>query len=172
MKYILWIYVWFLRPIISRILYHIFKLFIKKENLWDEIKTFSIENLSAILKNRRYYCDPCRGLLDYTLFNPNYFFCEDNNSNLLYGRDCDDFAHIWYLWATEHNINATKIYIVNGFNIQKSHVFTVLKRNDKYTLCDFTLKDDYENINDIINHYKDNYNYNNIIWCKGVNNGK
>jgi hypothetical protein len=68
-----------------------------------------------------YKWDPLGGLVDFTFLHPKYFFWKD----LPYGRDCDDFAYMWYLY---HILNGRKawIYIVTpDLDIKKAHAICV-----------------------------------------------
>ena len=128
-----------------------------------------IENFNRIMKNLsyRYKIDPLCGLIDYTIKDPNYFFSFKNEFNILYGRDCDDFAHAWLQYAKENEIPASKIYVMDKFKPWKAHVFTVMYIGNKITVCDYDLGPCLDDMEDVIFHIRKVYKYKNIIWCYG-----
>ena len=82
---------------------------------------------------------------DFTLKKLHYFFFED----LPFGRDCDDFAHIWRFWANDQyrcNFDSDsprrkpKIYISWDYEKKQSHMYTLFEnRRQTWSLCDYTL---------------------------------
>lgn len=82
---------------------------------------------------------------DFTLKKLHYFFFED----LPFGRDCDDFAHMWRFWANDqYRCNSdsdsprrkSRIYISWDYEKKKSHMYTLFdNQKQSWVLCDYTL---------------------------------
>ena len=129
------IYLKIIRKITSPIFYLISRIkYGKLPDKWESVKNLSMEKFSEMLLSYPYKSDPFFGAIDYSLINPNYFFIEKD-----YGRDCDDFARMWWLWAI-HN-KKTPVYevvIVERTKITSAHVITIIKESEnKYLLFDY-----------------------------------
>jgi len=89
---------------------------------------FKNESMKSLYKS-----DPAKGAFDFTFLDPKFFFWDE----LPYGRDCDDFSYMWYLWARFNNQLAYQYVVVPNIDIKKSHAVTVTSIGGHYILYDY-----------------------------------
>lgn len=135
-----------IRKITSPIIWKFVKPFLTKpeENMWDKIKEYPLNVFNALIKSQTYKLDPIWGILDYTAYDPSYFFSVSNDDKILWGRDCDDSAYITYLYLKEKNY-IEECYMILGMNkndLRTSHFWVVAKFNDgNYRLFNYGMYD-------------------------------
>ena len=121
-----------------------------------------MDDFSALLNSYDYRWDFLRGIADNSPQEPDFFFGERGAN-----RDCDAWARMWLWWAQEQGYSAWEVAIANG--ITRLHMITVIERGDKYTLCDYWPRGDFNSMEDVKNYYRKG-RYPNLVWVlnKGV----
>lgn len=143
----------FYRKTMSKFLYWIIRKTIHRgplENIWDGVKNLSMQDFSAYINKYPYKADPLWGLPDYTIQEPNYFFRDD----LRFGRDCSDFAQMWYWWAKENGYWAWKVLLYDGWNLKSGHATCVIFIDGKYYLADYWIRGEYDTLNQAIEQFR------------------
>ncbi len=102
----------------------------------------------------QYVSDPGKGFVDFTFLDPKFFFWDV----LPYGRDCDDFSYMWYLWARFNEAIAYQYIVIPNFDVKNSHVVTVTKVGGVYTIYDYHKEYEARSISDLMSiYFDDNY---------------
>jgi hypothetical protein len=139
----LWKIIVLSRRVTSRIIWFLVKPFLKKplDSMWDKLKDCDMDRFTAEMAEMKYNWDPAYGVIDYTLYDLNYFLDNHNEDKLLFGKDCDDFAYAWqqYLSRRDWVEEVKMIACLDGWKIQTGHVFTVakFKADGKWRLFNF-----------------------------------
>lgn len=135
-----------LRKYTAKTIWFFIKFFLKKpkERLWELLRTKELVEFNKIMKTvtNFYKYDPFRGVVDYTLYDLNYYFNKDNNNNFFYGKDCDDAAYVWfeYLKTKVYVDEVYNILCIDGWKIKTMHFFVVARFNDgKYRLFNYEM---------------------------------
>ena len=167
-KLLLFIYVLLIRPFFSRLLYMCFRPFVTVELYrWNLVKNLFLEDFSKEISRIQYHFDPLRGALDFTIYDPNIYFDTVGSDSSWLGRDCDDAAYMWKLYARHHKLEYKTIAVINGFSIRKLHFFVVVKHQDKYRYANYEIsREKYDNYTDAINAVCKLMKYNNPIYIK------
>lgn len=108
----------------------------------DAIQYLSVNQLSEKLDITNYKWDPLGGVVDYTLFDLDLFFnASENFTKPPYGRDCDDFAWIWFNWAKVHGLPTWMVLLIDGYNLKSLHFVTVIQFSEReYGLANYTMQ--------------------------------
>ena len=163
------IFVYFTRPIKSFIFYNLVRFTFKKHDFWKDYKYLPLENFNRIMNGVEYKRDPLWGRFDYTVKDPNYFFNDINLNKFWFGRDCEDIAHMWYLYAKEKDIPAQKLNIFDGSRpFSTGHAVCLLYNQDgRIVLCDKVMVKEFNEIDDVVRYLKHTYKYKDIIHVLG-----
>ena len=98
--------------------------------------------------------DPLQGLIDYTA-DPDKF-----NEEVYYGRDCDDFARQWSLWALYNKYDAVECIVLNPTNpFHTAHIITIVKTQDSYWLMNYHPYGRFKTFEESIHKMKDFESY-------------
>lgn len=92
---------------------------------WKDYKDLSMKGFSEVINKLPYLWDIHRGLLDcsFPLSLPDYFF-----EPIKKGRDRDDFARAWTLWALYHNLKAQEFIVLDYRKpFSTSHFVTIIQ---------------------------------------------
>jgi hypothetical protein len=123
---------------------------------WDRIKSYSLYEFSKEINSYSYNYDSLYGLFDASFPSdcPEYFF-----QSLERGRDCDDFARIWRLWAEYQRMEAKEyVFLDIREPFKTAHVVCIAKEKEgKYWLFDYTPSGPFETFESVINHMKTYY---------------
>jgi hypothetical protein len=133
-----------LRKPISKLLFKLVekKIPVEKPGSWAKYVTMPTSQFDDIMGKLKYKSDPFMSIFDYTLYNLDLLFNNEDTclGNSVYGRDCDDAALAWYEFAKHKGLETWQIMMMNGWNVKASHLATVFKRNDdKYILCNWRM---------------------------------
>jgi hypothetical protein len=149
-----------LRPFYGPKLFNL--LYRRKEytqlDTWNTVKHYSMKDFDKVLNGYEYKYDLLHGLLDSSFDprNPEYFF-----EDLKKGRDCDDFARIWRMWAEENDFLHVDEVIVTDIRkfSKRAHVVSIGQDNKgQYWLFDYHYFGPYSNFTNAIEkmyHYYD-----------------
>lgn len=154
-EFLFWFSVFIVRRITSRIIYVYYtktgKLIPEHPGLAKNVLRESLDDFSALLEQLPYQHDP--KLRDFTLYDPDLYFNDDP-----IGRDCDDTAWMWFLWAKTHQLNAWYVAITdaNTFEsmIKRGHYVTVVHIDGKYHLMNYTDVGQYDSFEDAIKQFE------------------
>lgn len=136
-----------IRKPISRIVWFFVKDILAKpeRGCWSSVVKQPLKVFNAIMSAASYRRDPFYGLLDYTVYDLDYYFFPGNDGKFFYGRDCDDAAHVWFNYLKEQN-DVDEVYMIlciDGWNIASLHFFTVAKfSHGKYKLFNYVIHPD------------------------------
>lgn len=112
-----------------------------------------------------YMWDPLSGLLDFTFLHPKYFFWKE----LPYGRDCDDFAYMWYLYHILNGRNSSVYIVTPDYDITKAHAICVVDSENSFMIFDYGQKYTAATLTELMdNYFIKNYskdNYETISYC-------
>lgn len=130
---LMWVYIRLIRSWTSPIMSFL-ALFRVTPNLeaWTEYKYLPAAEFEKKIRAVKYSGDPLRGLADYTISGPEYFWADGAPSI-----DCDDANFMWFLWAKENCDEAWLIVIMDGADISSAHYFTVSRTGREYHLCNY-----------------------------------
>lgn len=143
---------------------------VRPPKVWDSYKKLSKAQFALKMKAMPYRGEPLGGAVDYTIQEPDFFFW----TGLTKGRDCDDFAYIWYLWAKNKQYICDQIILMNGIDITTSHVITVFYDGTWNLGNNQFLKSGYKTMEAAINGVKEftwgsgskTHHYEKLYWCK------
>lgn len=100
---------------------------------WNEWMAKDLQSFSNELSTYRYLPDPGKGLFDYTASFEHFI-----DRNVREGRDCDDFARMWFWWGICNGYRAYEVAITTRAHLfRDSHVVTVLEKDGTFTLCNY-----------------------------------
>jgi hypothetical protein len=163
MKILLKLYLKLIRNWLSPLLYWLFrytKFRGELQDKWTDIKDLNVNDFHKKIcyyTNYKYLSDPLNGFIDYSPQEKNFFFLDKDT-----GRDCDDWARMWYWYHKHHNREVYEIAMYD-LNNKTGHMVVVAKFNDGYKLFDYRPINNVEKT--IEDALKNNIvNYNNFIW--------
>ena len=122
----------------------------------------SLREFSTKINKMEYKADPFKGAIDYTASVDTFF------KRKKFGRDCDDYARMWFTFGVLNNYKATEIVVANngGFFLHHLHVVTILFKDGEYILCNYRLKRNFTSFEDAINSLKSRKSYSSgLIWA-------
>jgi hypothetical protein len=144
---------------------------VRVPKVWESYKKLSKAQFLLKMKEMPYRGEPLGGAVDYTIQEPDFFFWKGLDK----GRDCDDFAYIWWLWAKNKQYICDQIILMNGMDITTSHVITVFY-DGTWNLCNNQyLTSGYKTMEAAINGVKNytwkgagatTHHYENLYWVK------
>lgn len=119
------------------------KLKIEYPGKWqDTVQYYSSNQMSDLMGREIYKPDPLGGVVDYTLFDLDLFF--NTSPEFLkapYGRDCDDWAWVWFNWAKVHRLPTWMILLIDGYNLKSLHFATVIQFSEReFGLANYTMQ--------------------------------
>lgn len=117
----------------------------------DYVEKLTEDEMSKKIMSYPYKWDPKKGALDFTFLDPKFFFWD----GLPYGRDCDDFSYIWYLYFRLLGLKAYQYVVVPGYDRSKAHVIAVVKSEDgkTYKIYDYHKVYQAESISKVMKKY-------------------
>lgn len=142
----------FYRRYISPLIYWIIRKTIHSDELpdvWGSIKDFSMDAFSDFINNFPYKADPLGGFIDYTIQEPDYFFLD-----LKFGRDCSDFASMWFWWAKERKYPVWKILLYDKGRLKSGHATCVFLKDGKYYLADYSIRGKYDTLEEAMEQFR------------------
>ena len=126
------------RKVTSKLLWKIIRrFFLKPPNhpgVWEIVRNYSLLDFNRVMCGKQYKMDPLWGILDYTLYDLDYYFYYEYSYIPSYGGDCDDAAYAWFEYLKNSNL-ATDIYqilCIDGWKVSTMHFFTVARFHDGY----------------------------------------
>lgn len=135
--------------------------------VWDRIKSYSMKEFSKEINLYPYKWESMYGLFDASFPSncPDYFF-----QDLKKGRDCDDFARIWRIWAEYNRMTAWEyVFLDTESPFKTAHVVCIAKeKENKYWLFNYTEYGPFSTLDDAINELKKRYykDKENIIYAR------
>lgn len=112
-----------------------YKIPIENE-IWEKAKNYDIVDFSNLVNSYPYKWESMQGLFDasFPSSSPDYFF-----QALEKGRDCDDFARIWRLWAEYKGMTAWEYVILDKNKpFSTAHVVCIaMSKEDKHWLFNY-----------------------------------
>lgn len=104
----------------------------KDKKLWNSLANLSIGDFSDKINSMKYKSDKLFGAVDRTSSVDTFFNKKKN------GRDCDDYARMWFTYGVLKGYNAYEVIVANKKKIfSTSHVITILEKNNHYILCNY-----------------------------------
>lgn len=101
-----------------------------------------------------YQYDPLGGLIDFTFLNPKYFFWKE----LEFGRDCDSFSYMWYLYHIFNGRKAWIYVVIPDYDIKKAHAICITKKeNGRYEFFDYHMTDSSDTLKGLLEVYYDRF---------------
>ena len=92
--------------------------------IWDDIRgSQTLEEFRTKLKRYDWLSEPAGGLLDFTYQIPWLNFCGTVPAR--FGRDCDDFANLAWLWCECHGVKHIWQIMSMRETVKSAHVFVV-----------------------------------------------
>ena len=150
-----------LRKLYDPLLYCLARLILyrgKLEDKWSRIKGLSEQDFFDVIDKYHYLQDPLWGAWDFTSRNPNLFFSEKPEFPWMkerkWGRDCDDWAHLIFLWAKHHGYPAWKVAIWNGF-CGGGHMTCIYFKDGKYVLADYRIRGRKDSFEEALELFRD-----------------
>ncbi len=104
----------------------------KNHPVWKEVLGYDMNQFSEWVNSFSYKSDLLFGLIDRT---PS--FEEFIDPDLKHSRDCDAFARMWLIWGMMKGYSAYEYIVGNNGIPMRAHMITILKKDDKYWLCDY-----------------------------------
>ena len=149
-RILLWAYIRLIRSWTSPLMSAITLRRIKpNEDAWLEYKHLPSWDFEKKLSLVKCSGDPLGGLADYTIKKPEYFWAKG-----IPNVDCDDVAYMWFLWSQLHCDESWLVVIMDGIDIESSHYFTVVRRKNKYHLCNYrTIGEEFKSLNHVISAF-------------------
>lgn len=132
-KAILWFYIRCIRSWLSPLWLSILTRRVQpRTGLWDDYQYLPPHEFAKKLKTVKYSGDPLKGVIDYTVTDPDLFFAPGIPSV-----DCDDHAYMWFLWSLRNCDESWLIVMMDGLSIRSSHYFTVVRIGVNHYLCNY-----------------------------------
>ncbi len=163
-----WAYLRLIRSWLSPLTYWVVRLTRHRGPLpdrWSRLKNATENGFASALAQMPYRWDPFGGLLDYSPEEPDFFFVEREQ-----GRDCDDWARMWFWWAQEQGYRAWEIFIVDGLKVRSAHAITVfMDEGGEYVLCNYKIEGRYRSMAGALKRFRvsreTSYGtYDNLLW--------
>lgn len=135
-----WVVV-FVRPVTSSIFWHLWYRWHRRsseaKDRWQMFKGLPMLAFDKEINDEERYPykrDSLKGIVDstFSIKHPDYFF-----RDLRRGRDCDDWARVWTLWAHENGHESTELVVVDPRRPMKRHAVAVIKVENKYWLANY-----------------------------------
>lgn len=161
MTLILTLYLRLIRSWLSPLLYWLFRRTIYRGVLpdrWASARNYSVQKFTELLLSYPYKSDFLWGAIDFSPQEPNFFFKERR-----FNRDCDDWARMYFWWASGKGYHTQEVVICNGFRFWQSHVITIWWDNDgQLWLGDYTARK-FDTIEGVKEHLTRRY-YPKLVW--------
>lgn len=136
-------------PVVNKFLELKFGSLVPDLDFKSEMVPLSRDDFRKTIMSYEYKWDPFKGGLDFTYLHPKYFFWDA----LPFGRDCDDFSYMWYLWYRLSGSDSYQYVVVPNYDVKKSHVITVSIVAGKFVINDYTKEYEGENLTEVMDKY-------------------
>lgn len=152
----------FARKIYSPVLYFFLWLFVFRKvlkkmheesgpNELSDLKKISVTDFNnRIIKNNRWVSERGGGAVDFTYGNPEFFLIPEIYNK--WGRDCDDFANLCFLFLKEKGYEEVYQILTTtakwGFIFKHSHLFTIGRKDSSGPYVVYNVNSVYEKFSD------------------------
>ena len=141
-----------------------YKVSIETER-WDKVKLLTMDEFSKEVNSYPYKYDSFGGLLDssFPSNQPDYFFQE-----LEKGRDCDDYARIWRLWAKHHGMKAEEfVFLDINKPFKTAHVVCIARDiHNKFWLFNYEYYGPFSSFDDVIEKMGESYTKGDFVYAR------
>jgi hypothetical protein len=132
--------------------------------VWCKYLRMNMEEFSIAVNKMPYRWDKLHGLIDETGDINTFWNKKDSD------RDCDDTTRAWMTWGVNNGYHAQEVIISTEEHlVTKSHVITILNKDDEYVLCNYTAYVGFSSFSEALNYMKYFPSYKKgFIYSKGV----